>query len=364
MSSAGEAVNIDDFERLASEALDPVALDYFRSGAGHERTLAENRAAFERVKLAPRVLVDVSERRLETEVLGTSISMPVAVAPTAFHRLAHPEGEIATARAAAAEATAMSVSTLSNTTLEDVAAASEGPRWFQLYVFRDRGLTRELVERAEAAGYRALLLTVDAPLLGRRYADVRNRFELPPELSIASVPQGRVAASADAPSSGLADYFAALLDPSLEWGDLEWLADLTSLPVAVKGVHRADDAERAAEHGAAAVIVSNHGARQLDGVPGSLEMLPPIASAVGGEIEVLMDGGVRCGTDVVKALALGARAVLVGRPVIWGLAVGGEEGVRSVLRMLRQELDEALALCGCRSVADIGPDLIWHETPL
>lgn len=292
-------------------------------------------------------------------MLGTPMSMPVAVAPTAFHHLAHSEGEVATARAAAAAGVPMTLSTLSNTSLEEVADATDGPRWFQLYCFRDRGITRDLIVRARSLGYDALLLTVDAPLLGRREADVRNRFELPPELRIASVPAApEVRAPDDRAESGLAAYVAELLDPSLTWADLEWLCEEAEMPVAVKGVHRPDDARRAAEHGAAAVIVSNHGGRQLDTAPASIEMLGPIADAVGGRIEVLMDGGVRRGTDVIKALALGARGVLIGRPVLWALAIGGEPGVASMLELLRREIDEALALCGCSSPADVDASLI------
>jgi 4-hydroxymandelate oxidase len=356
-------LNLSEYESLARDRLDPMAYDYFRSGAADERTLHDNLAAFERVRLLPRVLVDVSGRSTATTCLGTELSMPVAVAPTAFHGLAHPEAEKATARAAAAAGTAMTVSTLSNTSLEDVAATCDGPMWFQLYVFRDRGLTEELVRRAVESGFRAILVTVDAPLLGSREADVRNRFELPEGLTIASVEAGQVAAPGRAAGSGLAAYFADLLDPSLGWEDLEWLVGLSDLPVAVKGVHRPDDATQAMDSGAAGVVVSNHGARQLDTVPASLDMLPAIVDAVGEGVEVLMDGGVRRGTDVIKALALGASAVLIGRPVIWALAVDGEAGVSDALELLRTEIDLAMALCGCSSVSDIGPELLAPAGP-
>jgi len=350
-------VNLLELEAEASGVLDPQTRDYYRSGAGEERTLARNRAAFGELSLLPRVLVDVSSVDLSTSTLGTDLPHPVAVAPTAFHRLADPEGEIATARGAAAADALMCLSSLSNTPLEDVAAAAgECRRWFQLYVFRDRGVTRDLLARAEAAGYRAIVVTVDAPILGRRECDVRNTFELPQGLTIASVPDGAV--DAPAGESGLAAYFATMLDASLDWDDLEWLVASTSLPVAVKGVHRPDDAERAVEAGAAGVVVSNHGGRQLDTVPASIEMLPAVAEAVAGRADVLLDSGVRRGTDVVKALALGARAILIGRPILWGLALGGSGGVRDTIEMLVAETREAMMLCGARSVEEVGLDLL------
>jgi 4-hydroxymandelate oxidase len=353
---AGEPINLLELEAAAAEALDPLARDYYRSGAGDELTLARNRDAFAEIELLPRVLVDVSSVDTATSVLGADLPHPVTVAPTAFHRLADPEGEVATARGAADARALMCLSSLSNTPMEEVAAACEGPRWFQLYVFRDREVTRDLVARAEASGYGAIVLTVDAPVLGRRERDVRNQFELPDGLAIACVPDGAV----DAPEgqSGLAAYFATMLDASLDWSDLEWLASNTSLPVAVKGVHRADDAERAVEAGAAGVIVSNHGGRQLDTVPATIEMLPAIAEAVAGRADLLLDSGVRRGTDVVKALALGASAVMVGRPILWALATGGSDGVRRAVEMLVAETREAMTLCGARSVAELGPDLI------
>jgi 4-hydroxymandelate oxidase len=250
------------------------------------------------------------------------------------------------------------VSTLSTYSLEAVADASRAPRWFQLYVFKDREITRALVERAAAAGYEALVLTVDVPVLGSREADVRNQFALPdgiyPE-NLVTDEERRVRSEG---GSGLARYFADYIDPALTWPDVEWLRSITPLPVLVKGVLRADDARLAVEHGAAGVIVSNHGGRQLDGAPAAIEVLREVAEAVGERADVLMDGGVRRGTDIVKALALGARAVLVGRPVLWGLAVGGEAGVARVLTTLRDELARAMALCGCRSVEEVGADLL------
>jgi isopentenyl diphosphate isomerase/L-lactate dehydrogenase-like FMN-dependent dehydrogenase len=345
---SAEPVNVQDYERLAEERLDPGAFGYFAGGAGDERTLAENVAAFERWHLRPRVLADVGSVTTETTVIGQDVSMPVLVAPTAFHRLAHPEGEAATARAAAAARTVMCLSTLASASPAELAAAAPGGRhWFQLYWSRDRGFTQELLAGAVGAGFSALVLTVDFPAAGRRERDIRASFRLPVGLPLPNIPTGL----------GTGDFHAALgevVDPTLTWRDLEWLRSVCALPLIVKGVLTAEDALLALEHGAEAVIVSNHGGRQLDGVPASLDALPDVVEAVGGRAEILLDGGVRRGTDVAKALALGARAVLVGRAVLWGLAVAGEEGVRSVLDLLRAEVALALMLLGCASPAEVG----------
>jgi 4-hydroxymandelate oxidase len=361
-----EPVNVLELEAIARGKLSREAYDYYAGGAHDEVTLGENRAAYDRISLAYRVLVDVSHRELATSVLGQPVAMPILVAPTAFHRLAVAEGERATARAAGGAETVMILSTLSTTPLEEVVAASAGPVWFQLYVYRDRRATEGLVRRAEAAGCRAIVLTVDAPLLGRRERDVRNRFRLPPGLAVANMlAEGYGEVPAAAADSGLAAYVSDLLDPSLSWRDVAWLRSITRLPLLVKGIVRPDDALRTADAGAAGVVVSNHGGRQLDTSPATIDVLPEIADALaaaGHRIEVLMDGGVRRGTDVLKALALGARAVLVGRPVLWGLAADGEAGVAWVLRVLRDELDLAMALAGARTVADVTRDLVLMGT--
>ncbi len=250
------------------------------------------------------------------------------------------------------------MSTLSNTAIEDVVAAASGPVWFQLYVYKDRGATKALVQRAEAAGARALVVTVDAPLLGRRERDVRNKFALPAGLTVRNMFADASEVRAPSGESGLAAYFATLLDPALTWDAIGWLRSITKLPVIVKGIVRADDAVRAAEHGAAGIVVSNHGGRQLDASPPTIDVLARVVDAVAGRCEILLDGGVRRGTDVVKAIALGARAVLVGRPILWGLAAGGREGVAHVLAMLRRELDLAMALAGCPNIAAITRDLV------
>jgi len=355
-------LNLEEYEELAAETMPRMGFDYYASGADDEVTLHENQAAYSRIALHYRVLVDVAKRDPSTTVLGTPVSLPVLVAPTAFHRLAHDEGELATVRAAGRAGTAMVLSTLSTTPVEAVCAAASGPVWFQLYVYKDREATRGLVRRAEEAGCTALVLTVDAPVLGRREQDVRNSFHLPPGMAVANLmPAGMDKLTSRLGASGLAAYVADLLDPSLKWADLDWLASITDLPLLVKGIVRPDDAVRAAEHGAAGVVVSNHGGRQLDTAPPTIEVLPRVADALAGRgagTEILVDGGVRRGSDVVKALAYGARAVLVGRPVLWALAARGEDGVAHVLDILREEIDRTMALCGAPTVADITRDLV------
>ena len=349
-------VTISDYARAARDKLSDAARRYYRSGSDAQRTLRANRRAYQHYELWYRVLVNVSERSLATSILGTPVAFPILVAPTAYHKLAHADGEIGSARASAAAGTIFTLSTLATTSLEDVAASCDGPRWFQLYVHKDRGLTRSLVERAAAAGYRALMLTVDTPVLGRRVRDERHGFALPPGLEMSNL----VNAPGFSPpvGSALSAYVASRHDPSLTWKDLDWLRSLSSLPLVLKGIVRADDARRAAQEGAAAVIVSNHGGRQLDSAPGTLDALPGCVNAVAGRCEVYLDGGIRWGTDVVKALGLGARAVLVGRPILWGLAVDGERGVAAVLALLRDELSRAMALCGCASLATIDQNLV------
>ena len=348
-----DIVNLDALEPLARGKLDPAAYDYYAGGAGDEVTLAQNRSAWRDITLRHRALVDVSTRDLSTTVLGQRIAFPALVAPTAFQKLAHPDGECATARGAAG--TIMILSTLSTMLVEDVTAAARGPVWFQLYVLRDRGLTRELVERAQRAGCKALVLTVDAPLLGRRERDVKRSFALPPGITIANLAQALPRTAHD---SGLAVWFASQLDPSLTWKDLEWLRSITDLPIVVKGIVRGDDAALAVEHGASAVVVSNHGGRQLDGAPATARALPEVVAGVAGRAEVLVDGGIRRGVDVVRALALGARAVLLGRPILWALAAGGEAGVARALSLFAGEIDLAMALCGCADVSAVTRDLL------
>lgn len=305
------------------------------------------------------MLRDISSRSCSTTVLGQEISTPIMVAPMAFQRLAHPDGELATARAATAVGTIMLVSTLATSSIEEVASVADGNLWFQLYVYKDRAVTRSLVERAEAAGYKALVFTVDSPILGRRERDVRNGFHLPDGFHASNlVPAGIDVLPGQIGDSGLAHYIASLYDQSLSWQDVEWLHSITKLPVLVKGILRADDAKLAVKYGAAGIIVSNHGGRQLDTGPATIDVLARVADAVAGSAEIFVDGGIRRGTDVLKAIALGARAVLLGRPVLWGLAAEGECGVRKVLEMLREEFDLAMALSGCSNLQEISRDLL------
>jgi isopentenyl diphosphate isomerase/L-lactate dehydrogenase-like FMN-dependent dehydrogenase len=340
-------INVRDYEREAERVLDPGAFGYLAGGAGEEVTLRDNLDAFSRRQLRPRMLVDVGEVTTTATVLGRELSMPVLVAPTAFQQLAHADGEAATARAAAAVGTVMCQSTLSSVTPAELAAAAPGGHlWFQLYWSRDRAFTADLLAGVVEAGFEAVVFTIDFPAAGRRERDVRAAFALPNEFSLPNIP-GPLARQ---------DFHADLsnmVDPTLTWRDLEWLRETCPLPLVLKGILTAEDALLAAEHGAAGVVVSNHGGRQLDGVPASLDALPDVVEAVGERVEVLMDGGVRSGTDVVKALALGARAALVGRPVVWGLAISGEQGVRDVLELLQRELALALTLLGCRSTAEV-----------
>jgi 4-hydroxymandelate oxidase len=357
-------INVADYARAAGGKLPKPVLDYFEGGALDEITLRENTAGWERLKLYYRVLAGVKERDLSTTVLGQKISMPICVAPTAFHKLACEEGEIATARAAKAAGTLFILSSLSNTPMEKVfsgpptqgsgvTARASGPCWFQLYVYKDREITKALIQRAEAAGAEAIVLTVDAPGLGTRERDVRNQFRLPDGLAVANLaPLGK----GDMPTvegSGLAAYVRDNFKSDLGFDDLDWLCGCTRLPVVVKGVCRGDDARRSAEHGAKAIVVSNHGGRQLDTAPATCEVLPHVVEAVADRCEVYVDGGIRRGSDVLKAIALGARAVLIGRPILWGLTVNGEAGAERVLEILRRELDEAMLLCGCSKLDDI-----------
>jgi isopentenyl diphosphate isomerase/L-lactate dehydrogenase-like FMN-dependent dehydrogenase len=363
-------VNLFDFEEVARQKLPKPLYDFIAGGAEDEVSLARNRSAWNRFQLLPRMLVDVSSIDTSAEVLGQHVRAPVLLAPVAYHRVADPEGEKATARAAAAAGTVMVLSTMSTTRLEDVADAAPGaPRWFQLYVYPEREITKSLVQRAESAGYSALCLTVDVPYLGRRERDFYNRLQFPDgiepanflgllEVQSALGRLGRDLTAYQASGSELAAQAASLISPAITWDDVDWLRSITSLPVLIKGVLAADDARIALDHGVAGIVVSNHGARQLDGVPAPVEVLPEVVEAVAGRVPVLVDGGVRRGTDVVKALALGATAVLIGRPYIWGLAAEGEAGVRRVYEMLRAEFELAMALCGCRTVGEIGPALV------
>ena len=351
-------LNIDDYHRAARARLPKDVLDYYEGGALDEITLRENTAGWERLKLYYHVLAGVGTRDLSTTILGQSISLPIGIAPMAFQKLACAAGEIATANAAKSVGTLFILSSFSNTAMESVLPQAASPRWFQLYVYKDRAITEELVHRAEAAGAEAIVVTADAPGLGTRERDMRNSFRLPDDLALENlVPLGK-GNFPKVTGSALAAYVRENFKSDLKFEDLDWLCGCTRLPIIVKGVCRGDDARRAAEHGAKAVVVSNHGGRQLDTAPATCEALSAVAAAVGDLCEIYVDGGIRRGSDVLKAIALGARAVLIGRPILWGLCVGGEQGATNVLEILRRELDEAMLLCGCTELGDINRSLL------
>jgi len=355
-----EPLNIDEYARQASQRLPQMVYDYYEGGADDEITVRENRRAWQQIALKPRVLVDVRRRDLSTTVLGERIEFPILTAPCGFNALAHPEGELAVARATTAAGTIQVVSTAATYSLEEVAAAApQGVRWFQLYCYRDRGITRSLVERAVAAGYRALCLTVDAPFVGRRERDIRNQFGLPPGLRWKNLEaHGLDKMEAGGDGSALKKYIENIWDAGLTWEAVDWLRDLSPLPLVLKGVLTADDARLAVAHGAKGIVVSNHGGRQLDGAVSTASVLREIVEAAGTRAEVYVDGGIRRGTDVLKALALGARAALIGRPYLWGLAVGGQAGVSRVLELMRAELDLSMGLSGMPNVASIGREMV------
>lgn len=346
-------LNVRDYALAAAERLDAATYDYYAGGAQDQLTLNDNAAAYNRLRLCYRVLAGVTEADLSTSILGHALAAPIAIAPTAFHRLAHPDGEAGSARAASGAGALFVLSSLSNTAMEEVFAATTAPGFFQLYVYKDRGITRDLIARAEAAGAQAIVLTVDAPVWGLREADARNQFTLPADLAVANLAATGKSALPGGAGSGLASYMAEAVEGGLTWADLDTLCATTHLPVVVKGICHPEDGRLAAAHGAAAIVVSNHGGRQLDGAPATVDALPAVVAAVDGACEVWIDGGITRGSDVFKALALGARCVFVGRPVLWGLAVAGCDGVAAVLAILRRELANTMALCGCASIADI-----------
>ena len=345
-----EVFNLGDFEPLARAAMAPAAFDYYAGGAGDETALREAVTAFGRWRLRPRVLIDVSSIDLSTEMLGTRVAMPVGLAPTALQRLAHGEGEVATARAAADAGVLFCLSTLGSRAIEDVATVAGKPAWFQLYVHKDRGVSKGLIERAEAAGFDALALTVDLPVVGYRERDLRNHFAIDPQLygNLVVESHGRE----------LHELVVDLSDQSLTWEDLEWIRETTSLPLVLKGVLTGEDAARAVDRGVDAVIVSNHGARQLDRAIAAIDALPEVVEAVAGRAEVYVDGGVRRGSDVVIALALGARAVFIGRPYLFALAAGGQRGVARALELIAAEVENVMAQVGATTVADISRELV------
>jgi 4-hydroxymandelate oxidase len=349
-------VCLTDYVELARQRLPTMVFNYIEGAAGDEITLRRNRERFDAILLKPRVLRAVDHVDTRTELLGLDLPYPILLAPAAYHRMVHPDGEPATAKGAGACGTLLVVSAMATTTVEDIAAVATGPLWFQLYVQRDREFTQQLVQRAEKAGCKGLCVTVDTPVLGTRNREMRDRFDLPPHLERANLRGIKGARARHFDQSGV---YSDAFDPTLTWEGIDWLRSLTSLPVILKGILAPEDAALAVEHGAAALIVSNHGARNLDTTPATIEALPGVVEAVGGRIPVLLDGGVRRGTDIVKAIALGARAVLIGRPYLWALATAGSGGVRRVVEILGAELVSAMALCGCRTLGELDRRVLW-----
>ncbi len=377
-----QGYSIDAMRDLARAALPRPIFDFADGAAEDEHTLRRNEMAFDEVELVPRPLRGAAKRDLSITLFGKTLSMPVIIGPTGLSGLYWPDGERCTARAAQAAGTAFCLSHGSVCTLEDLAGTGAAPRWMQVFVFRDRGFTRELVERSAAAGYDAIVLTVDNQLLGNRERDIRNGFSIPPRFSLRTLAGmalsggwlwrmrkelkritfgNYVRPGESADIKKLAGRMASLLDPSMSWEDVDTVRKIWAGPLILKGILSPEDARIAIERGVDGIVVSNHGGRQLDGSPASLDALPPVAEAVANRIPILLDGGVRRGVDVVKALALGANACLIGRPQLWGLAVGGEAGVAHVLDIFRSEIDRVMGLCGVSRVEEIAGDLLFHH---
>lgn len=342
MNEPAQIININDYEETARRKLDPAAFAFIAGGAWDEITLRENVRAFQGHKLRPRVLVDISSVDTATEMLGTPVSMPVALAPAAFQGLAHPEAEIAPTGAAASRNVIFTLAAMSSCSLEEVAASAPGPRWFQLYVHKDRDVSKDLLQRASGSGFEAVMVTVDAPIAGYRERELRSGFTLPP---------GGMGSFADIDPGGraLIPFITSLHDQSLTWDDLGWIRSAAGLPLIVKGILTGEDAGLAVEHGADAIVVSNHGGRQLDNVPASIDVLEEVVDATQGRVEVYLDGGVRRGTDVVAALALGARGVLLCRPYLFAMAADGRRGIETMLDILQDEIRRAMGLLGAAS---------------
>jgi 4-hydroxymandelate oxidase len=358
IAAPADLVELPDFERAAKARMSPMSWNYMSGAAADEHTLRWNHEAYQRLRLKPRALIDVSRLDTRVQLLGRELPFPILLAPTAYHKLVHPEGEIAVVKGANAADATMVVSTSATTSLEDVAAASTQPLWFQLYVQPDRGFTRELVLRAAAAKYEALVITVDTPVLGPRYREIRDRFALPPGMERPNLRKVGGAGAANRPTEK--QIYSTTLDPKLTWQDIDWLRSLTKLPVFLKGILNPEDADRAAGMGVAGIIVSNHGARNLDTVPATIDALPEVIAKVGGRVPVLIDGGIRRGTDILKAIALGANAVLIGRPYLYGLGAQGATGVTRVVNILRREFEMAMALSGRPTIASIDASVIWR----
>jgi L-lactate dehydrogenase (cytochrome) len=380
------AASVGDLRRIAKRRVPAGVFDYIDGAAEDEITLRRNRAAYQRLEFRPRVLRDVSVVDPSTSILGRRIPFPLVLAPTGFSRIADPQGELAVARSAAREGIPYTLSTLATRSIEEVATAAEGPHWFQVYAWKDRGLVKELIERAQAARYEALMLTVDTAVFGRRERDVRRGFSLPPKIGLDTIFEGiihpgwtwsflradpiafanvvgrSVGDGSDAVT--LSDYINAQFDPALSWTVIDWMRSVWNGPIVVKGIQSVEDAVLAVEAGVEAIALSNHGGRQLDGAPPTLELLPAVVEAVGGRIEIICDGGVRRGSDIVKAVALGATCCMAGRAYLYGLAAAGEAGVDFVIRLFEADVRRTMALCGVTTVADLSPEVVrWRQVP-
>ncbi len=382
MSQIDSCVNLNDFRQLAKKYLPCMIFDYLDGGADDEVTLSRNQSSFGKFQLMPNALRNVDNINLSTEVLGEKVDLPVLLSPTGQTKMFHHSGEAAVARSAAKAGSLYSLSSVSSTSIEDVAAASQGPKWFQIYVWRDRAVIKEFMTRCRDSGYKALCLTVDLPVHGNRERDLRNNLSFPtaltlkvvadilshprwlyhylthPKIEIANVVNSRGAL--DGQGGSLLDYISKQFDPSVNWDDAAWMIEQWGGPFIIKGIVNPEDARRAVEIGASGIIVSNHGGRQLDFMPPTIEVLPEIVKAVAGRAEVILDGGVRRGTDVIKALALGASAVMIGRPYLYALAAGGEAGVDRMFALLKAELMRDMALLGCTKISDLNPKHIHN----
>jgi 4-hydroxymandelate oxidase len=347
-------LTLGEFETLAQSRMSPMAFAYIAGGAGDELTLSANSEDWNRIRLKPKTLVDVSEIDMSTELLDQKLQLPVLLAPAAFHRLCCTEGELATVRGANEAGVPLVLSSFSTCAVEEVAAAARHPVWLQLYFQKDRGVTRHMIQRAESSGCKAVCVTVDTPVLGARYREIRNGFEIPKDFKFPNVEVGQVSHAAPYGS-----IYKEHLNPRLSWKDIEWLCSITKLPIVLKGILDPEDASTAPGVGVSGLIVSNHGARNLDTVPSTAEALPRITERMNGRLPILVDGGIRRGTDVLKAIALGARAVLIGRPYMYGLAIGGAAGVARVIEILRAELMMAMALTGCITIRQIDRHILW-----
>ncbi|HEV3037193.1 MAG TPA: alpha-hydroxy acid oxidase [Candidatus Angelobacter sp.] len=350
-------LTLADFEAQAENCMSPMAYGYIVGGAADELTLRANSEDWRRIRVCPRVLVDVSEISLQTEILGQQFEMPILLAPAAFHRLCHSDGERATIAGANEGGTTLVLSSFSTESVEDIAAMAQHPLWFQLYFQKDKGLTQQMVDRAHAAGCKALCITVDTPVLGLRHRESRIQFQLPKDFKLPNLNLGPVT---HRPVRSA--IYSELLNPTLVWKDVDWLCSVAKVPVLLKGILNPEDTKRALDTGVSGLIVSNHGARNLDTLPSTAEALPRVAEAINGKLPLLVDGGIRRGTDVLKALALGAKAVLIGRPYLYALAHAGAAGVARAIEILRTELLMAMALTGCTSISQISRSVLWDRS--